>query len=93
VTPLSWDLSRFSRFDSIEARRWVYFLRREGVKVVTVKEGRADWTRVEGRVMNAIKSEAKHQFLLGTAEQASRGKSQRALEVPDLLAAELSKTR
>jgi hypothetical protein len=40
----------------------------------------ADWTSFEGRVMSAINSEAKHQFLLGIAEQASRGKIQRAQE-------------
>lgn len=77
---LSWDLSRFGRFDSIEAGRWVDPLRRAGVKLVTVKEGPADWTSFEGRVMSAINSEAKHQFLLGIAEQASRGKIQRAQE-------------
>ena len=69
---ISWDLSRFGRFDSIEAGRWVDPLRRAGVKLVTVKEGPADWTSFEGRVISAINSEAKHQFLEGIAESASR---------------------
>jgi site-specific DNA recombinase len=75
-----WDLSRFGRFDSIEAGRWIDPLRRAGVKLVTVKDGPADWNSFEGRVMSAINSEAKHQFLKGIAESASRGKVQRAQE-------------
>ncbi len=39
----SWDYSRFGRFDSIEAGRWIYPLRQAGVKLVTVAEGLVDW--------------------------------------------------
>jgi site-specific DNA recombinase len=75
---LTWDLSRFGRFDSIEAGRWIDPLRRAGVKLVTVKDGPADWTSFEGRVMSAINSEAKHQYILGIADSAPRGMIQRA---------------
>ncbi|MGE3180933.1 MAG: recombinase family protein [Phycisphaerae bacterium] len=75
---ICWDYSRFGRFDSIEAGRWIDPLRRAGVKLVTIKEGLIDWTGFEGRVMNALHAEGKHQYLLGLAESASRGLIQRA---------------
>ena len=74
---LCWDLSRFGRFDSIKAGRWINPLRRAGVKLFTVKDGPADWTSFEGRVMSAINSEAKHQYILGIADSAPRGMIQR----------------
>lgn len=40
---LCWDYSRFGRFDSMEAGRWVYPLREAGVKPLTVAEGLVDW--------------------------------------------------
>jgi site-specific DNA recombinase len=75
---LCWDLSRFGRFDSIEAGQWINPLRRAGVRLLTVKDGPADWTSFEGRVMSAINSEAKHQYILGIADSAPRGMIQRA---------------
>ena len=75
---LCWDLSRFSRENCIDNSVWIAPLVRAGVRLVTVKEGEQDWTTFEGRVMSAINSEAKHQFILGIAASAPRGMIQRA---------------
>src|SRR5262245_47230815 len=60
---LCWDYSRFGRFDSIEAGRWIHPLRQAGVKLVTFAEGLVDWDCFTGRIMNALHAEGKHSFL------------------------------
>ena len=40
---LVWDQDRFGRFDSVEAGHWIYPLRKAGVCLVTVAQGRIDW--------------------------------------------------
>ncbi len=69
---LCWDYSRFGRFDSIEAGRWIYPLRQAGVKLVTVAEGLVDWDCFTGRIMNALHAEGKHSFLTDLSRNVSR---------------------
>jgi len=38
-----WDVERFGRFDSLEAGRWIYPLRRAGVRLHTRVDGEIDW--------------------------------------------------
>lgn len=71
---LCWDYSRFGRFDSIEAGRWIDPLRKAGVQLVTATEGLIDWTTFAGRVMNALYSEGKNQFLTDLSKNVIRGK-------------------
>jgi site-specific DNA recombinase len=71
---LCWDYSRFGRFASIEAGRWIDPLRKAGVQLVTATEGLIDWTTFAGRVMNALYSEGKNQFLTDLSKNVIRGK-------------------
>ncbi len=75
---LTWDYSRFGRFDSIEYGYWVHPLRLAGVKLVTVKEGLNDWDSFETRLINTINTEDKHRTLHTLAESVPRGMIQRA---------------
>jgi len=72
-TILCWDLDRFGRFDSTEAGYWVHPLRKAGVGLVTVTEGPIDWNGFSGRIVNAVKQEGKHQFLVDLSRNTSRG--------------------
>ena len=69
---LCWDYSRFGRFDSIEAGRWIHPLRQAGVKLVTVAEGIVDWDCFTGRIMNALHAEGKHSFLTDLSRNVAR---------------------
>ncbi len=72
---LCWDYSRFGRFDSIEAGRWIHPLRQAGVKLVTVAEGVVDWDCFTGRIMNALHAEGKHSFLTDLSRNVARSLS------------------
>ncbi len=72
---LVWDFSRFGRFDSIEAGRWIHPLRQAGVKLVTVAEGVVDWDCFSGRIMNALHAEGKHSFLTDLSRNVARSLS------------------
>ena len=69
---LAWDYSRFGRFDSIEAGRWIHPLRQAGVKLVTVAEGLVDWDCFSGRIMNALHAEGKHSYLTDLSRNVAR---------------------
>ena len=56
---LCWDQDRFGRFDSIEAGEWISPLRRVGVELVTVCQGRIDWDDFAGRLIYQITQEGK----------------------------------
>jgi DNA invertase Pin-like site-specific DNA recombinase len=71
---LCWDYSRFGRFDSIEGGKWIAPLRDAGVQLVTCTEGLIDWTSFTGRVMNALYSEGKNQYLIDLSKNVIRGK-------------------
>jgi site-specific DNA recombinase len=70
---LCWDQDRFGRFDSLDAGKWVYPLRRAGVRLVTVTEGPVAWDDFTGRMMYSIKQEGKHQFLVDLSRNTARG--------------------
>ena len=51
---LCYDSARFARLDSIDGAVAKQVLRSKGIYLVTVKEGRIDWTTFEGRVMDML---------------------------------------
>jgi site-specific DNA recombinase len=53
------DKDRFSRFDSITSGYYVHRLRRAGVRLETVAQGRIDWSSFAGRITDAVLAEAK----------------------------------
>ncbi len=73
---LCWDLSRFGRFDSVEAGYWIHPLRQAGVKLVTVAEGPINWEDFAGRVIYNIQTEGKHQYLRDLSRNVTRARSQ-----------------
>ena len=75
---LCWDQDRFGRFDSIEAGRWIYPLRENGVQLVTVAQGEVDWTTFAGRLIYNVTQEGKHAFLRDLSRNVLRGKSKSA---------------
>lgn len=70
---LCWDQDRFGRFDSIEAGEWISPLRRAGVELVTVCQGRIDWDDFAGRLIYQITQEGKHRYLVDLSRNALRG--------------------
>jgi DNA invertase Pin-like site-specific DNA recombinase len=54
------DKDRFGRFDAIDLGEVVAPLRRKGVWVETVAQGRIDWNTFAGRITDAILQEAKN---------------------------------
>jgi DNA invertase Pin-like site-specific DNA recombinase len=71
---LCWDKDRFGRFDSIEQGFWVKPIRDAGVRLVTVTEGVIDWNSFAGRIVDAARSEAKHEFLTTLGKNTAAGK-------------------
>jgi DNA invertase Pin-like site-specific DNA recombinase len=55
------DKDRFGRFDSIDLGEIVARLRRKGVRLETVAQGRIDWESFSGRITDAVLQEAKHE--------------------------------
>jgi DNA invertase Pin-like site-specific DNA recombinase len=55
------DKDRFGRFDSIDLGEIVAPLRRKGVWLDTVAQGKIDWHSFAGRITDAVRQEAKHQ--------------------------------
>lgn len=54
------DKDRFGRFDSIDSGEVVAPLRRKGVWLETVAQGRVDWESFAGRITDAVLQEAKN---------------------------------
>lgn len=77
---LCWDISRFGRFDSLDAGEQCAPLRRAGVRLVTVADGDIDWNSFQGRVMYQISQEGKNQFLHDLSRNVTRGKYRAAQE-------------
>lgn len=75
---LCWDQDRFGRFDSLEAGEWISPLRRAGVQLITVNQGRIDWDDFAGRLMYQITQEGKHRYLIDLSRNALRGMIQHA---------------
>ncbi len=70
---LCWDQDRFGRFDSIEAGEWISPLRRAGVELVTVSQGRINWDDFAGRMIYQITQEGKHHYLIDLSRNSLRG--------------------
>lgn len=75
---LVWDLSRFGRFDSLEAGYWMHPLRESGVQIVTLDRGAIDWHDFGGRIVHAVEQEAKHGYLAQISRDVCRGMTQAA---------------
>ncbi len=75
---LSWDQDRFGRFDSIEAGHWIYPLRKAGVCLETVAQGKIDWSDFTSRIVYGIQQEAKHAYLRDLSRNVTRGLIARA---------------
>jgi DNA invertase Pin-like site-specific DNA recombinase len=75
---LCWDQDRFGRFDSIEAGRWIYPLRKAGIRLVTMAQGVIDWSDFSGRLLYGIQQEANHQFLRDLSRNTTRGQMNNA---------------
>jgi DNA invertase Pin-like site-specific DNA recombinase len=54
------DIDRFGRFDSIDAGEIIAPLRRKGIWLETVAQGRIDWDSFSGRITDAVLREAKN---------------------------------
>lgn len=74
---LCYDSSRFARLDSIDGSFAKQVLRSKGIYLVTVKEGRIDWTTFEGRVMDMLVSEANHKYSRDLSLVSLRGRMDR----------------
>lgn len=70
---LCWDQDRFGRFDSIEAGEWILPLRRAGVELICVVQGRINWDDFAGRMIYQITQEGKNQFLDSLWNNVMRG--------------------
>ncbi len=70
---LCWDQDRFGRFDSIEAGEWISPLRRAGVELICVVQGRINWDDFAGRMVYQITQEGKNQFLVSLSNNVMRG--------------------
>jgi DNA invertase Pin-like site-specific DNA recombinase len=70
---LCWDQDRFGRFDSIEAGEWISPLRRAGVELICVVQGRINWEDFAGRMIYQITQEGKHRYLVDLSRNALRG--------------------
>lgn len=70
---LCWDQDRFGRFDSIEAGEWISPLRRAGVELICVVQGRINWDDFAGRMIYQITQEGKHRYLVDLSRNSLRG--------------------
>ena len=70
---LCWDQDRFGRFDSIEAGHWIHPLRENGVHLVTIAQGKIDWSDFAGRMLYGIQQEGKHAYLRDLSRNVCRG--------------------
>lgn len=75
---LCYDLSRFSRLDTIEAAFAKKTLRDNGIRLDTVLEGEIDWNSSTGRIVDSVLSEAQHEYSVKLARNTLRGKLDRA---------------
>lgn len=75
---LCYDLSRFSRLDTIEGAEAKKILRDNRIRLVTVVEGEIDWQTSTGRIIDTVLSESQHEYALKIASNTLRGKLDRA---------------
>lgn len=74
-----WDLSRFGRFDMLEAGYWMTPLRRSGIDVITLDKGKINWHDFAGRLVWGVEQEGKHAYLRDLARGVVRGSTSVAL--------------
>lgn len=71
---LVWDTSRFSRLDPLTGAEYKQKLRKVGVWLETTKGEKIDWGTSMGRVLDAVKSEADHEYSLNISRNVVRGR-------------------
>jgi site-specific DNA recombinase len=78
---LCWHANRFSRADSQETAWFIWEFRRAGVGRMLTATRWVDFSRMEDRILFNIEQDASnHNFLLGMARDATRGRIAAALE-------------
>ncbi len=75
---LCYDLSRFNRQDNIEGAFAKKILRDNEVKLLTVTEGEIDWSTMEGRIVDAVRTEQHHAYSVKISKEGLRGKRDNA---------------
>ena len=75
---LCWNQDRFGRFDSTEAGFWIFPLRKAGIHLATVTQGKIDWNSFEGRVTYTVQQEGKHMYLQDMSKNLLRTKQEAA---------------
>lgn len=71
---LCWDAHRFARLDSIDGAFAKKILRSNGIWLDTVKEGKFDWSTVEGRWKDMAFSEAGKAYSINLSRDSLRGR-------------------
>lgn len=71
---LVWDSSRFARLDTLDAAPFKSVLRKNGVHLESVKEGRIDWNTSMGRLQDAMMSESNSEYSKKLAGAVLRGR-------------------
>ncbi len=71
---LCWNTSRFARLDSFEAVMAKQALRKFGIHLNTVKDGKIDWDTFEGRILDVLRSESDHKFSRDISASTLRGR-------------------
>ena len=75
---LCWDQDRFGRFDLLEAGMWIEPIRRAGVRMETVTQGRIDWNDLVGQLTYSVQQMGKAQFLRDLSANVCRAQLEKA---------------
>ncbi len=75
---LCYDSSRFTRADALESAFAKQTLRNNGILLRTVVEGEIDWTTMEGRIVDAVRTEQNHGHSVKVSREGLRGKRDNA---------------
>ncbi|HEX6985413.1 MAG TPA: recombinase family protein [Planctomycetaceae bacterium] len=68
------DLSRFGRLDSIEGAYAKKILRDAGIVLHTLLDGEIDWRKTTDRIVDAVLSEAQHDYSVRLGQKTLKGK-------------------
>ena len=71
---LCWDKSRFTREDLLSAAQVKDRLRRKGIVLDTVKDGKSDWTSFAGLIQDAVETMLNHEYVRKLSDAVSRGR-------------------
>lgn len=69
-----YDLSRFSRLDSIESAFAKKILRDNRIRLDTILEGEIDWRSSMGRIVDSVLTEGQHEYSTKLAKRVCDGK-------------------